>query len=125
MEPKTSEQKIVPHVTEYDYAHFVAQRFTKRHETEDGLMHAAVGIAGEGGEVLDAVKKVWVYGQQLNRENMVEELGDLEFYMEALRNLIGATRDEVLSANIAKLEKRYPTGYTDALAAARLDKVQA
>lgn len=114
---------IVPEVTEYQYAHFVAERFTKRHETVEGLLHAAIGIAGEGGELLDAIKKVWVYGQNLNRENAVEELGDLEFYMEAMRNLIGATRDEVLNANIAKLEKRYPTGYTDALAAARLDKV--
>lgn len=114
MEPKE--------ITEAEYAKFVAARFTKRNETEEGLVHAAIGIAGEGGEVLDAVKKMWVYGQQLNRTNVVEELGDLEFYMEALRNLIGATRDEVLYTNIAKLEKRYPTGYTDELAAARLDK---
>jgi hypothetical protein len=40
-----------------------------------------------------------------------------------LRALIGVSREEVIKANVDKLRKRYPDGYTDALAAARLDKV--
>jgi hypothetical protein len=43
--------------------------------------------------------------------------------MEALRGLLNVTRDEVIAANVAKLEKRYPTRYTDELALARMDKV--
>lgn len=105
-----------------NYSDFVAARFTKRHTGNDGLMHCAVGIAGEAGELLDAIKKTWVYGKSLDRANIIEELGDIEFYSEALRGLLNVTRDEVIAANIAKLQVRYPTQYTDALALARLDK---
>ena len=104
------------------YTEFVAARFTKRHEAHEGMLHSAVGISGEAGELLDAIKKTWVYGKALDHDNVIEELGDIEFYMEALRGLLGVTRDEIIAANVAKLEKRYPTGYTDALALARLDK---
>lgn len=105
-----------------NYSDFVAARFTKRHTGDDGLMHCAVGIAGEAGELLDAIKKTWVYGKSLDRANIIEELGDIEFYVEALRGLLDITREEVIAANIAKLQVRYPTHYTDALALARLDK---
>ena len=105
-----------------NYADFVAARFTKRHEGTEGLLHCAVGIAGEAGELLDAIKKTWVYGKPLDVANAIEELGDLAWYMEALRGLLGVTRDEVIAANVAKLEVRYPVAYSDELALARLDK---
>lgn len=37
----------------------------------------ATGVSGEAGELLDAVKKSVVYKKPLDRENVVEELGDL------------------------------------------------
>jgi NTP pyrophosphatase (non-canonical NTP hydrolase) len=98
-----------------NYSEFVAARFTKRHTGEDGLMHCAVGISGEAGELLDAVKKLWVYGKPL-------ELANVEWYMQALRSLLCVTREEVIDANIAKLSIRYPIEYTDELAVRRLDK---
>jgi NTP pyrophosphatase (non-canonical NTP hydrolase) len=86
-------------------------------------LHMAVGIAGESGELLDAIKKVVIYNKPLDRENVVEELGDLEFYMEGLRQGLGITREEVLERNIAKLQKRYGSGsYSDQQAQARADK---
>jgi NTP pyrophosphatase (non-canonical NTP hydrolase) len=108
---------------EGNYVSFVLNRFTKLNAGVLGLVHAAVGICGEAGELLDAVKKHWVYGKPLDVQNVIEELGDLEFYAAALRALIGVSREEVIKANVDKLRKRYPDGYTDALAAARLDKV--
>jgi NTP pyrophosphatase (non-canonical NTP hydrolase) len=105
-----------------NYAEFVAARFTKRHEGDDGLMHCAVGISGEAGELLDAIKKTWVYGKALDRNNVIEELGDIEWYLQALRTTLGIDRETVIAANVAKLELRYPTRYTDELALARLDK---
>ena len=85
-------------------------------------MHCAIGISGEAGELLDAVKKLWVYGKPLDRTNAIEELGDIEWYMQAMRDLIGVTREDVIAANVEKLTKRYPVKYTDELAVARLDK---
>ena len=94
------------------------------------LVHMAVGVSGEAGELLDAVKKFTVYNKDLDRENMIEELGDLEFYMEGVRQAAGITREETLQANITKLltgdKARYKLGqYTDAQAQNRADKVAA
>lgn len=90
------------------------------------LLHMAVGISGEAGELLDAVKKGIIYNKPLDMENLIEELGDLEFYMEGLRQAIAVSRDTVLKHNMEKLtgdKGRFSKGfYTDAQAQARQDK---
>lgn len=86
------------------------------------LLHMAVGIAGEAGELLDAVKKNAIYKKELDIDNVIEELGDLEYFMQGLRAALHLTRGETLANNIAKLEKRYPSGYSNAAAQARADK---
>lgn len=87
------------------------------------VIHMAMGIAGEAGEILDYIKKVVMYRKELDYDHLVEELGDLEFYLEGLRQSCGMTREEVLEANIAKLTKRYNgTTYSDNAAIARVDK---
>lgn len=87
------------------------------------LLHGAVGIAGEAGELLDAVKKNTIHGKELDRTNAIEELGDLEFYLEAVRQVLDVSRAEVLEANYKKLGVRYASGtYSDAQSAARADK---
>lgn len=88
------------------------------------LLHMAVGISGEAGELLDAIKKAAIYCKPVDRVNVVEELGDLEFYMQGLRAGMGITREETLEANIAKLSKRYSAGsYSNEAAQQRADKV--
>lgn len=87
------------------------------------LMHMAVGVSGEAGELLDAVKKATIYNKPLDIENMIEELGDIEFYMSRVRQLIGVSRDQVLEKNYAKLSKRYAKGsYSNQQAQDRADK---
>lgn len=86
------------------------------------LTHMALGIAGEAGELVDAVKKFAIYDKPLDLINVVEELGDLEFYMQGIRAALGITREETLEATLAKLGKRYPAGYSNAAAARRADK---
>lgn len=89
------------------------------------LIHALMGICGEAGELMDAIKKAAVYRKPLDRENVVEELGDLEFYMQDLRATLGITREETLEHNIAKLSKRYAgLNYSDKAAQDRADKVE-
>lgn len=85
-------------------------------------LHGAVGISGEAGELLDALKKVWVYNKPMDRKNVVEELGDLRFYMQHLMNVLDITEQEVIEANVQKLQVRYAAGYSDAAAQARVDK---
>lgn len=87
------------------------------------LLHMAVGVAGEAGELLDAVKKATIYNKPLDHKNMIEELGDLEFYMSRVRQLIGVSRDQVLEHNYEKLSRRYAKGqYSNEQAQERADK---
>jgi len=113
-----------------DYPEFVQKLCKPGHEIVEGmsgsqahLLHMAVGVAGEAGELLDAVKKHVIYGKTLDIDNVVEELGDLEFYMQGIRNVLALDRDEVLLVNFNKLGQRYRDKvYTDREAVARADK---
>lgn len=87
------------------------------------LIHMAMGVSSEAGELLDAVKKHAIYQKTLDRENVIEELGDLEFFLEGIRQRIKVSRDETLAANLKKLNVRYEKGtYSDQQAQARKDK---
>lgn len=61
----------------------VTARFTKPETGAGRLKHAALGIVTEIGELLDPVKANWIYNRELNRENLVEEGGDILFYVVA------------------------------------------
>jgi hypothetical protein len=90
------------------------------------LLHMAVGAIGEAGETLDIVKKLVIYNKPMTpemRKKLVEELGDKEFYLRGIYDVTGISREEVLLANMAKLNVRYAEGtYSDAAAQNRADK---
>lgn len=89
-------------------------------------LHMGVGVCTEAGELLDAFKKWVFYGRSLDIDNVKEELGDIEFYLEGIRQNLGIDRNETLQCNIEKLSTgknaRYAEGYSDAAAIARADK---
>lgn len=86
------------------------------------LLHMAVGIAGEAGELLDCIKKHVIYQQELDKHNVVEELGDLMFYMQGIMNELKLNPSTVKRLNIDKLEIRYGKTYSDEAAKQRRDK---
>ena len=86
------------------------------------LLHAAIGLAGEAGELLDTVRKHIFDGQPLDRDNVKEEAGDIIFYLEALIQTMQTTVHEIITGNMAKLSKRYEAGYSDKAAQERADK---
>ncbi len=114
------------------YSDFVASRVKNPEdiiETLDtekvDLIHASFGLAGEVGELVDAVKKHFAYNKPLDIVNIREELGDIEFYLEHFRSVLDIDRDEIIQENIDKLTKRYASGYTDQQASDRNDKKNA
>lgn len=105
------------------YPEFVQHLMKGMDTPAQEMIHAAVGIAGEGGEVLDLAKKVWIYGKPLDMEALIKELGDLRFYYQAMLNLYGLTDELVIAQNVKKLRARYSEGvYSDAQAIAQADK---
>ena len=87
------------------------------------LWHMASALCGEAGELFDAVKKSVIYEKELDVENVIEELGDIEFYLEGLRASLEITRLQTLACNILKLDRRYGEEYSDEAAQERADKV--
>lgn len=80
------------------------------------LMHAAVGLCTETGELQDALKKKLFYDRtrEIDRTNIIEEFGDILWYVAVGLDAVGATIEEAMEKNIAKLKARYPDGFTSA-----------
>ncbi|UCV26717.1 nucleoside triphosphate pyrophosphohydrolase family protein [Ferribacterium limneticum] len=94
----------------------------KGSQIED-LLHGALGVAGEGGEVVDIIKKAWAYGKPLDHAHLIEEIGDAMWYYNLIIRSLGVTWGEVFSANVAKLSARYPDKKFSAHNALNRDKV--
>ena len=87
-------------------------------------LHGILGLVGEVGELVDTIKKHQFYGLPLDKENILEELGDALYYLEALRICYDMTWEEIIPNLRDKLQKRYPSGFTKDDAVARKDKAE-
>jgi NTP pyrophosphatase (non-canonical NTP hydrolase) len=104
------------------YDEFVRKLLKQLPENLNAL-HIALGLTGEAGELADAIKKEYIYNKPRDIKNIIEELGDLEFYLQAAYSHYGLTRSDVIQENALKLEKRYAgLYYSDESAIARQDK---
>ena len=74
--------------------------------------NAALGLAGEAGEVADEVKKFLYQGREWDAEKIIEELGDVLWYVALMADLMDVPLDFVMEYNIDKLQKRYPDGFS-------------
>ena len=100
---------------------FPEKTFTSQ---EMDLLHAALGVGSDSGELVDAVKKHLIYGKPLDKNNVIEEAGDILWFLVLTCRAIGEDLGSIAKANIEKLAKRYPEKYTDEAAIARADKAE-
>ncbi|MFI5261387.1 MAG: nucleoside triphosphate pyrophosphohydrolase family protein [Candidatus Limnocylindrales bacterium] len=77
----------------------------------DPLVVAALGLAGEAGEFADQVKKYVAQGHALDRDRLVDEAGDILWYVAKAARALGISLDEIAARNVAKLAARYPDGF--------------
>ncbi len=83
------------------------------------LLHTGMGLATESGEFLDALKKHIFYNAPLDKTNLIEELGDVMWYILIAMKHLNIDLDDVIAKNIAKLKVRYPERFTEEAAADR------
>ena len=109
-----------------DFVSKIFKRFPEHHEMEGhtlNLVHAALGIAGESGEVVDMIKKYYASGKPLDIMELDKELGDLLFYIQAMLIITGGNMEDIMALNKEKLTKRFGgTEYSDEAARAQRDK---
>ena len=106
-----------------DFADFDEyQRLAMRTASPEGLAttstmlnNAALGLAGESGEIADHVKKVMFHGHPLDdatRDKIAKEIGDILWYCAMAGQGIGLGLAEIARMNVEKLKKRYPEGFS-------------
>lgn len=94
---------------------------------DDQLMNGALGLAGEAGEVADAmapvlvalllngkagkvadaIKKYRFQGHELKHSELLKEAGDCLWYVALLAKALNVTLEDIARANIKKLDERY------------------
>lgn len=88
------------------------QALSTRTLTDRDQVWNALGLVGEAGEVADLIKKIVYHKHDVDREKMKEELGDVMWYLAALATCAGISLSDVARANVEKLERRYPNGFS-------------
>ncbi len=74
------------------------------------------GLCTEAGEALDQLKKHKFYGRPIDEVNLIEEAGDLLWYIACLAHILGVPLHRVAEINIDKLAFRYPEKFSEYLA---------
>lgn len=94
-----------------DYLAEVLRTYAGKDTDEDKLILSSLGLAGESGEVIDAIKKHLYAGHDLDSDALLKEIGDVLWYLALLCSVFGWTLDDALKANIDKLHRRFPDGF--------------
>lgn len=76
------------------------------------VVYPALGLAGEAGEVVDKVKKIYRDDRTDARflAEIAKEIGDVMWYCAALANDLGFDLQQVAEMNIYKLKSRKAAG---------------
>ena len=77
------------------------------------LLHACMGIQTEAGEFCDSIKKAIYYGKKLDVVNLIEELGDLLWYIGVASDVLDVSLESIMEINISKLRARYGEEFSE------------
>lgn len=98
--------------------------FVTPQEGADGVdvsraMHGAIGLCTEVGELQDALKRHLIYSADLDRVNVIEECGDILWYLQLVLTAAGSSLTDAKVRNISKLQARFPDRFTAEAATVR------
>ena len=121
-----------------DYQEKALRTWNTIEEQEYRLSNVALGLAGEAGEVADAIKKAVYHGHGFSQgyitagnpkaipvKEVIKELGDILYYVSVGAHELGYTLQEIAEININKLAKRYPEGFSVEASINRVDTKEA
>lgn len=80
---------------------------------EDLLLNSAMGLCGEAGEVIDLIKKEKFHGHELDKNELIKELGDVAWYLAQAATALDIYLEDILQVNLNKLALRYPNGFSE------------
>ena len=95
-----------------EYQQLALRTLNPELDKKDVLINGVMGLCGESGEAIDIVKKWLAQGHELDREKLAKELGDIAWYLAETAAAIDMPLEDIFRANIDKLKKRYPEGFS-------------
>jgi len=81
-------------------------------DIKDQLLMGAMGL-GEIGELQNLIKKAVFHGHTLDLADVMDELGDVLWYVADICSTLGIHLEGVAQMNILKLKSRYPEGFSE------------
>ena len=81
-------------------------------DKKDMLINGVMGLCGESGEAIDIVKKGLAQGHERDRDALAKELGDIAWYLAETAAALDIPLEDIFRANIEKLKRRYPEGFS-------------
>ena len=80
-------------------------------DKEEEMKNYCLGMASEVGKLVGHVKHVVFHNWKISRANVIEEMGDILWYVIALASVLDIEMEEIIGYNAFKLEKRYPNSF--------------
>lgn len=109
-------------LTANDYQR-MAMRTAGDYNTQyDMLRNAVYGLNGESGEVIDILKKHEFQGHELDYDKIMDEAGDVCWYLALLASALNVPFEEIMLRNVQKLMERYPDGFDKNRSIHRVEK---
>lgn len=99
-------------INEFDWFQFQTRRTAGSFDSKkDAINCWALGLAGETGELVDSIKKHHYHGKPISRTHLVNEMGDVLWYLARLSDELEIPLSQVVNTNVEKLKLRYPEGF--------------
>lgn len=106
----------------FDRYQALAQRTSNTACSTSKLVNGVMGLNGESGECIDIVKKAEFQGHNLDTDKLIDELGDVLWYVAETCTALNVDMSEVAEKNIEKLKQRYPDGFEEERSINRNDR---
>ena len=95
-----------------EYQELALRTINKDLNKRDVLINGGMGLCGEAGEAIDIIKKHISHNHELDKKHLIEELGDVAWYLAELAYALDVPLEEIFKGNIEKLKRRYPDGFS-------------
>lgn len=82
-------------------------------DKKDEVMNWLVGLTEEVGELASLFKHQYYGGEELSKEEVAKEAGDVLWYLSALCTALALDLDAVADLNMSKLHHRFALGKFD------------
>lgn len=89
----------------------LALRTAGQDVAHDLILNGVMGLNGEAGECIDIVKKYMFQGHSIDTYKLIDELGDVMWYIAITAAGLGVNLDDIMQHNVDKLWARYPNGF--------------